>query len=152
VNLTRREFLGLIAAGAAAGLPLDSRAALDLSAGSSFYDSVERFGNLSLLHFTDCHAQLKPVYFREPSVNLGIGAAAGKAPHLVGEALLARYGMRAGTREAHAFTFLDFARAAKAHRPETFHDAGLIRINTRDLQIFNGHLMLLRCRVRRRRP
>ncbi|MFO1281061.1 MAG: thiosulfohydrolase SoxB [Burkholderiales bacterium] len=115
MNLARREFLGLIAAGAAAGLPLDSRAALDLSAGPSFYDSVGRFGNVSLLHFTDCHAQLKPVYFREPSVNLGIGAAAGKAPHLVGEALLARYGVRAGTREAHAFTFLDFARAAKAY-------------------------------------
>ena len=115
MNLTRREFLGTLAAACAAGLPLDSRAALDLSAGAAFYDSVEPFGNASLLHYTDCHAQLKPIFFREPSVNLGIGAAAGKPPHLVGEALLARYGVKPGTREAHAFTFLDFERAAAAY-------------------------------------
>jgi len=113
--MNRRDFLGMLAAGAAAGLPLDARAALDLSAGSAFYDGVERFGNVSLLHFTDCHAQLKPVFFREPSVNLGVGPAEGKPPHLVGEHLLRHFGIRAGTREAHAFTFLDFERAAKAY-------------------------------------
>ena len=112
--MTRREFLQLLAAAAAAGLPLESRAALDLSAGASFYDAIERFGNVSLLHFTDCHAQLLPIHFREPSVNLGVGAAAGKPPHLVGEAFLRHFGIAAGTREAHAFTFLDFANAAKA--------------------------------------
>jgi sulfur-oxidizing protein SoxB len=50
-----------------------------------------------LLHFTDCHAQLLPIYFREPSVNLGIGGAAGKAPHLVGEHLLKAFNIKPGT-------------------------------------------------------
>jgi len=113
--VNRREFLQVVAAAAAAGLPVDARSALDLAAGASFYDSLERFGNVSLLHFTDCHAQLKPVFFREPSVNLGVGAAAGQPPHLVGEHLLRHFGIRPGTREAHAFTFIDFERAAKAY-------------------------------------
>ena len=113
--MNRRDFLQIVAAAAAAGLPLDARSALELSAGASFYDSIERFGNVSLLHFTDCHAQLKPIFFREPSINLGIGEAMGQPPHLVGEALLRHFGIRPGTREAHAFTFLDFERAAKAY-------------------------------------
>jgi S-sulfosulfanyl-L-cysteine sulfohydrolase len=62
----------------------------------------------SFLHFTDCHAQLLPIYFREPSVNLGIGDSMGQPPHLVGEHLLKRFGIAAGTPEAHAFTYLDF--------------------------------------------
>ncbi len=113
--LNRREFLQMLAAAATAGLPIASRAALDLSAGDRFYDGITPFGNVSLLHFTDCHAQLLPIYFREPSVNLGIGAAAGKPPHLVGEALLKHFGIAPGTREAHAFTYLDFDRAARAY-------------------------------------
>ena len=113
--MTRRDFLQLLAAGAAAGLPLDARSALDLEAGAAFYDTIERFGNVSLLHYTDCHAQLRPVFFREPSVNLGVGEAAGKPPHLVGEALLRHFGIRPGTREAHAFTYLEFEVAARAY-------------------------------------
>jgi sulfur-oxidizing protein SoxB len=113
--LNRREFLQMLAAAATAGLPIASRAALDLSAGDRFYDGITPFGNVSLLHFTDCHAQLLPIYFREPSVNLGIGAAAGQPPHLVGEALLKHFGIAPGTREAHAFTYLDFDRAARAY-------------------------------------
>jgi len=113
--MIRREFLRLVAAAAAAGLPVGSRAALDLSAGASFYDSLERFGNVSLLHFTDCHAQLNPIYFREPDVNLGFATARGQPPHLVGEALLRHFGIKAGTREAHAFTYLDFTQAARAY-------------------------------------
>ena len=74
-----------------------------------------RSATSSLLHFTDCHAQLLPIYFREPNVNLGVGAAAGKPPHLVGEQLLKHFGIAPGTREAHAFTYLDFARAAQAY-------------------------------------
>jgi sulfur-oxidizing protein SoxB len=113
--MNRRDFLQLVAAGAVAGLPLDARSALDLSAGAAFYDAVERFGNVSLLHVTDAHAQLRPIHFREPSVNLGVGDAAGKPPHLVGEALLRHFGIPPGTREAHAFTYLDFERAARAY-------------------------------------
>ncbi len=111
--MNRREFLEALAIGAASGLPLASRAAL-ASEGDAVYD-VPRFGNVSLLHFTDCHAQLKPVHFREPQVNIGVAGAAGKPPHLVGEAFLKAYGIAPGTREAHAFTYLDFVDAARAY-------------------------------------
>jgi S-sulfosulfanyl-L-cysteine sulfohydrolase len=112
--MNRREFLNVLAAGAAAGLPLASRDALAQgSAASAMYD-IAPFGNVSLLHFTDCHAQLLPVYFREPNVNLGVGSASGKPPHLVGEHLLKHFGIAPGTRDAHAFTYLDFTKAAQA--------------------------------------
>jgi sulfur-oxidizing protein SoxB len=111
--MDRREFLEAIAFAAAAGLPLASRSALAAD-GKAFYD-VPRFGNVSLLHMTDCHAQLMPVFFREPDVNIGIASAAGKAPHLVGEHLLKAYGVKRGSSEAHAFTHLDFAAAAKTY-------------------------------------
>jgi sulfur-oxidizing protein SoxB len=110
----RRSFLHLLASAAAAGLPLSSRAALEKGADAGFYDRIAPIGNVHLLHFTDVHAQLLPVQFREPSVNIGIGAAAGHPPHLVGEALLKHFGIKPGTREAHAFTYLDFTAAARA--------------------------------------
>ena len=102
--VNRREFLQLLALAAAGGMPLAGRAA-------SAYD-LPRFGNVHLLHFTDCHAQLMPSYFREPDTNLGAGAAAGKPPHLTGEALLRHFRLKPGSAEAHAFTHLDFAKAA----------------------------------------
>lgn len=78
------------------------------------YD-IPQFGNVSLLHFTDCHAQLMPIYYREPSINLGVGDAQGKAPHLVGAPLLSAYGIKAGSRQAYAFSHLDFCAAAKVY-------------------------------------
>jgi S-sulfosulfanyl-L-cysteine sulfohydrolase len=111
--MDRRAFLEALAIGAAAGLPLSSRAALALD-GEGFYD-IPRYGNVSLLHFTDCHAQILPVHFREPDVNIGVAGAAGKPPHLVGEAFLKAFGIAPGSREAHAFTHLDFVRAAQAY-------------------------------------
>jgi sulfur-oxidizing protein SoxB len=68
-----------------------------------------------MLHLTDCHAQLLPLYFREPSVNLGVAGAAGKPPHVVGEHLLKAFGIAPGTAAAHAFTHVDFERAARAY-------------------------------------
>jgi sulfur-oxidizing protein SoxB len=113
--VTRREFLEALAAAVAAGLPLGGVAAGE-GDGERFYDDALRpFGNVSLLHVTDSHAQLRPVYFREPSVNLGVGSARGQPPHLVGHALLAHFGVRPGSREAHAFTHLDFVAAARAY-------------------------------------
>jgi sulfur-oxidizing protein SoxB len=112
--VNRREFLELLAAGAAAGLTLDAREALGQASADAFY-RVPRFGNVSLLHITDAHAQLLPVYFREPSANLGAGAAAGKPPHLVGEHLLKAFGIKAGSPEAYAFASLDFERAARTY-------------------------------------
>ncbi|MEP6702771.1 MAG: thiosulfohydrolase SoxB, partial [Betaproteobacteria bacterium] len=108
----RREFLQLLAAAAAAGLPFDNRLAFAQSAATKLYD-VPRFGNVHLLHLTDCHAQLKPTYFREPDANLGVGAAAGKPPHLVGAHLLKAFNIAPGSAEAYALTYLDFVEAAK---------------------------------------
>lgn len=78
----------------------------------AFYD-VPTYGNVSLLHFTDCHGQLLPIYYREPSINLGVGAATGCPPHQVGEALLQAFGIAPGSREAHALTHLGFEQAAR---------------------------------------
>ena len=74
--------------------------------------ALPKFGNVSFLHFTDCHAQLLPIYFREPNVNLGVGDAAGRPPHVVGSALLEHFKVPAGGPFAHALTYLDFERAA----------------------------------------
>ena len=109
--MNRREFLNALAAAAACGMPLGAARA---QAAAAMYD-LPRFGNVSLLHFTDCHAQLLPVHFREPSANIGAGEAAGRVPHLVGEHLLRQAGIAPGTAEAHAFTFLDFERAARRY-------------------------------------
>jgi sulfur-oxidizing protein SoxB len=113
--MRRREFLQALAAGTLCGLPLDASNAADNLDGERLYGALKPFGNVALLHITDCHAQLNPVHFREPSVNLGVGEARGKPPHLVGEALLRHFGIPAATRDAHAFTYLDFERAAKAY-------------------------------------
>jgi len=111
--MNRREFLQVLAIAAAGGFALERREAL-AGAASSLYD-LAPFGNVGLLHFTDCHAQLLPTYYREPSVNIGVGPASGHPPHLVGESLLKRFGIPRGTAEAHAFTYLDFASAARTY-------------------------------------
>lgn len=106
--IRRRDFL--MSAGLAAatlGLP---RLAGGTDA-ASIYD-IERFGNARILHITDTHAQLNPVYFREPSVNIGIGEMAGRPPHLVGHAFLERFGIRPDSAEAYAFTCVEFEKSA----------------------------------------
>ena len=73
--MQRREFLQVLAAAAAAGMPLAARDVLAATPARQRMYDLPRFGNVHLLHFTDCHAQLLPVHFREPSVNLGVGGA-----------------------------------------------------------------------------
>ena len=114
MDMNRREFMQLLAAAAAAGLPLGSSRTFAAGKSDALYD-VPKFGNVSLLHVTDSHAQLMPIHFREPSYNIGVGAARGKPPHLVGEHLLKFYGIKPGTREAHALTYIDFVEAAKRY-------------------------------------
>ena len=111
MNLSRREFSSVMAAALAAGFPLHASAA---AKASSLYN-LPKTGNVHLLHMTDCHAQLLPSYFREPSVNLGVGAMQGQLPHLVGEQLLKAAQIKSGTPEAHAFTYLNFERAARQY-------------------------------------
>ncbi len=119
MSLSRREFLHLLATGAAAGMGLARWADADAAtAGEALYDLPplgRGTGFVSLLHFTDCHAQLKPIRFREPSVNLGIADMRGRLPHLVGEQLLRASGIAPGTPQAHAFTYLDFEQAARRY-------------------------------------
>jgi sulfur-oxidizing protein SoxB len=111
MNLNRREFVRLMGLAGAAGIfPAAGFAAA--SDDSKIYD-MPAFGNARILHFTDCHAQLNPIYFREPNVNLGIGAAFGKAPHLVGSKLLEHFSIAGGGIEEHAYTYLNFEEAAR---------------------------------------
>ena len=114
MGMNRREFAQLLGIAAAGGMLLDAKAVLAAPRPEALYD-LPRFGNVHFLHFTDCHAQLMPVYFREPSVNIGLGPAAGRMPHLVGEALLKSAGIPAHSAQAHAFTALDFERAARTY-------------------------------------
>ena len=106
--IRRRDFLknaGLAAA--SLGLPRLARGADT----ASIYD-IERFGNARILHITDTHAQLNPVYFREPSVNIGIGEMAGRPPHLVGRAFLEHFGIRSDSADAYAFSCVEFEKSA----------------------------------------
>jgi S-sulfosulfanyl-L-cysteine sulfohydrolase len=112
--VNRREFLSVLSAAAAGGMALTADGAQAQRTARTFY-AVPSFGNVHLLHFTDCHAQLLPAYFREPSVNIGIGRARGQPPHIVGEALLRHFGIAAHSRDAHAFTYLEFAAAAQIY-------------------------------------
>lgn len=105
--MRRRDVLKILTGAALSG----AVPRVGVAASDDLYD-VGRFGNVRILHLTDTHAQLAPVYFREPSVNIGIGAMRGKPPHLVGRAFLDYFKIAPGGRAAHAFTYLDYQEAA----------------------------------------
>ena len=105
--LHRRDLFKLTGAAALSG----SWPALARSAEAGVYD-LDRFGNARILHVTDTHAQLLPGYFREPSVNLGVGTMAGQPPHLVGRAFLDHFGIKPESADAYAFTSLEFEKSA----------------------------------------
>jgi sulfur-oxidizing protein SoxB len=115
MNLTKREFFQVLGAGTMAGMGLSAYAQKDMATAVNGLYDIPKFGNVSFLHMTDCHAQLKPIHFREPSINLGIGSMKGNLPHLVGEHLLKVSKVRPGTAEAHALTYLDYEQAAKRY-------------------------------------
>ncbi len=77
--------------------------------------NFDTYGNVSLIHITDIHAQMKPIYFREPSINLGVGEAKGQAPHVTGEAFRKMYGIEDGSASAYALTYDDFSSLAQAY-------------------------------------
>ncbi|KPJ92901.1 MAG: thiosulfohydrolase SoxB [Gammaproteobacteria bacterium SG8_11] len=114
MNISRREFLQMLAVAAASGvvLPGMSKNKKSVQAPDKMYE-LPSFGNVSLMHFTDCHAQLMPIWFREPNINIGIGEMSGRPPHLVGPHLLKYYNIEPGTPWAHAYTYIDFVEAAK---------------------------------------
>jgi sulfur-oxidizing protein SoxB len=112
MTLNRRDFLQVLSVAAASGMMLRPEYVSAQAAANQFYD-LPPFGNVHLLHFTDCHAQLKPIYFREPNVNLGFSGQFGRAPHLVGEHLLKAFKIKPSSRDAYAFTHLNFQAAAR---------------------------------------
>ena len=115
MNLTKREFLQVLGAGTMAGMSLGTYADADAASASNGLYDIPKFGNVSFLHMTDCHAQLKPIYFREPSINIGLGAMKGNLPHLVGEHLLKVANVRPGTAEAYSLSYLDYEKAARRY-------------------------------------
>lgn len=137
MGIGRREFLQLLAIASAGGMAISQRNVLAAQHGASdqLYD-LPTFGNVSFMHFTDCHAQLMPIYYREPNVNLGLGEASGRPPHLVGDALLKKFGFKPETAQAHAFTYLNYGEAA-----QTFGKVGGF-----------AHLATLIKRIRASRP
>jgi sulfur-oxidizing protein SoxB len=116
--LDRRQFLQIAAAtaaitGASGGLLPGALARQKITQNDLLeFDSV---GQVTLLNFTDCHAQLVPLYFREPSINIGVGEVFGLPPHLTGKELLKRFGLQAGTSRAYAFSSDDYVNLANTY-------------------------------------
>lgn len=119
LGTSRREFLQIaLATAAITGAGGAGRWARLMAQQALTQDDIlafEPLGNVTLCHVTDIHAQLKPVYFREPSVNLGVGEVAGLPPHITGEEFLSTFGVKPGSPEAYALTSVDFASLAKAY-------------------------------------
>lgn len=122
--IDRREFLKIMGAGTAATMlpACSSDQDSTTSAGKTgqaampagFYDLPMK-GNARIFHITDVHGQLNPVHFREPNVNLGVGDAFGRPPHVVGNKLMKAMGMSLNSPESYAYTYLDFDAAARKY-------------------------------------
>ncbi len=128
---SRREFLqAAVATGAILGTAGGgSWRALAAQQALMSQDDLLKFptmGNVSLVHVTDIHAQLKPIYFREPSVNLGVGEVKGKPPHVTGRDFLELYKIAPGTPDAYALTSDDYVALAQVYG----HMGGIDRIAT----------------------
>ncbi|MCX8954547.1 thiosulfohydrolase SoxB [Ruegeria sp. NA] len=128
--ISRRDFLQVSMAASAlygaSGFGNWARLAAQQSLTQDQLLEFETFGNISLIHITDIHAQLKPIYFREPEVNLGIGDARGQMPHVTGAAFRKAYGIEDGSPSAYALTYNDFAALAKTYG----RVGGLDRVST----------------------
>jgi S-sulfosulfanyl-L-cysteine sulfohydrolase len=117
--ISRREFLQASAAASAiwgvSGIGNWSRLAAQQLLTQDQLLQFDDFGNVTLIHITDIHAQLKPIWFREPEVNLGVGDALGKPPHVTGADFIKRFGLQSGSPEAYALTYEDFTSLGKAY-------------------------------------
>ncbi len=128
--ISRRDFLQVSMAASAlygaSGFGKWARLAAQQSLTQDQLLEFETFGNISLIHVTDIHAQLKPIYFREPEINLGIGDARGQMPHVTGAAFRKAYGIEDGSASAYALTYNDFSALAKTYG----RVGGLDRVST----------------------
>lgn len=117
--ITRREFLQASMAASAivgvSGFGNFARLAAQQALTQEQLLAFEDFGNVTLIHVTDIHAQLKPIWFREPEVNLGVGDAKGHVPHVTGSDFLKMFNIAPGSRDAYALTHEDFSSLAKAY-------------------------------------
>ncbi len=116
--ISRREFL--TAAAAASLLGGSSAGWLGRLAAQQrlTQDDLLRFeplGNVTIVHLTDIHAQTVPLYFREPSINIGVGDAKGKVPHLTGADFRKHFRIADKSAEAYALTHDDFAQLARSY-------------------------------------
>ena len=113
--ISRREFLQVAAATAALSPGGWSRAFAQQRLTQADLLQFEAVGNVTLVHLTDIHAQLMPVLFREPTINLGVGDARGQVPHVTGRDFLDLYKIPAGSAAAYALTSEDFSALAKSY-------------------------------------
>ncbi|UWQ26205.1 thiosulfohydrolase SoxB [Leisingera aquaemixtae] len=128
--ISRRDFLQVSMAASAmvgaSGFGNWARLAAQQSLTQDQLLGFDTFGNISLIHVTDIHGQLKPIYFREPSVNLGVGENKGHVPHITGADFRKVYGIADGSPSAYALTYNDFSALAKAYG----RVGGLDRVST----------------------
>jgi len=117
--ISRRDFLQMSMAASAlvgaSGFGNWARLAAQQALTQDQLLQFDTFGNVSLIHVTDIHAQLKPIYFREPEINLGVGEAKGRVPHITGEAFRELYGIKDGSPRHYALTYNDFTALAREY-------------------------------------
>ena len=117
--ISRRDFLQVSMAASAlvgaSGFGNWARLAAQQSLTQDQLLQFDTYGNVSLIHITDIHGQLKPIYFREPEINIGIGAAKGQMPHVTGADFRKAYGIDDGSPSAYALTYNDFSSLAKGY-------------------------------------
>ncbi|HIP61531.1 MAG TPA: thiosulfohydrolase SoxB [Sulfurovum sp.] len=112
-KMSRREFVYMMAVLGAAPVFANSHTRMTDTNNLGDYYKLKSFGNVRLMHMTDCHAQLLPVYFREPSVNLGFYSNYGKPPHIVGDKLLDHFGIKGNKRLEYAYSCVNYAKHAE---------------------------------------
>ncbi len=117
--ISRRDFLqATVAASAlwgASGVGNWGRLAAQQALTQDKLLEFEDYGNVTLIHITDIHAQMKPVWFREPEINLGVGEVNGLPPHVTGADFLKLFNIESGSPHAYALTYEDFAALAKGY-------------------------------------
>ena len=117
--ISRRDFLqATVAASAivgASGVGNWSRLAAQQTLTQDDLLGFDTTGNVTLIHITDIHAQLKPIYFREPEINIGVGNVKGLPPHVTGEDFLKMFNLTPGSPEAYALSYTDFTALAKTY-------------------------------------
>ncbi|RME18651.1 MAG: thiosulfohydrolase SoxB [Alphaproteobacteria bacterium] len=117
--ISRRDFLQAAVAASAAygasGVGAWAQIAARQGLTESHLLDFDTFGNVTLIHVTDIHGQLVPIYFREPEVNIGVGENRGKPPHVTGADFLKMYDIKPGSPEAYALTYEDFTALAKTY-------------------------------------